>query len=451
MTLLLAMAPQPVLARPLERKADAGGLPGGAAASLYSRYSPSVGVVSVIGPVSHHASLLAQFFNGVIATGDVIAALDRAANDATVTTVVLEIDSPGGTVAGIADLRAAVLRLKASGKRVVAAVHESMISASYYAYSAADEIVATATAHGGGLGVYVVVTDSSEAARGEGYRVVPVYARGVTAKPAGKEGVPVTNEQLAGLQRLVDVGQQEMQAAILADRPQVDPAVFDGRILAASDLLAAGLIDRITDYWSLLAELSGQDGSGPAPVTRPPAAVAPEPDDNETPDNEEPTPMDKTAPASPRTAATITELRSAFANDPAFALAAAEKGLSLLEAKAEYADVLRARNDELQAKLNAPAPVAAASPATAPAPSTAPKAAIRPTVPVLNAAAPESAAVHASADRFESTAEGFAARIEACLQSPEAKGARPLAIALAKRADRAGFEAFRRQHHGNVA
>lgn len=53
--------------------------------------------------------------------------------------------------------------------------------------------------------------------------------------------------------------------------------------------------------------------------------------------------------------ATISDLKNAFASDPAFALEAAERGLELVEAKAEYADKiasqLKVREEELQSKL----------------------------------------------------------------------------------------------------
>lgn len=55
-------------------------------------------------------------------------------------------------------------------------------------------------------------------------------------------------------------------------------------------------------------------------------------------------PIKEAAMASPeKVAASVKELRAAFPNDPTFALDAAERGLSLLEAKAEYGDKLQAQ------------------------------------------------------------------------------------------------------------
>ena len=52
-------------------------------------------------------------------------------------------------------------------------------------------------------------------------------------------------------------------------------------------------------------------------------------------------------------AATIAELKAEFKDDPAYALEAAEKGLTLIEAKAEYSDRLREQVKDRDAKLEA--------------------------------------------------------------------------------------------------
>ncbi len=95
-----------------------------------------------------------------------------------------------------------------------------------------------------------------------------------------------------------------------------------------------------------------------------------------------PTPKEAAMASPEKVAASVKELRAAFANDPSFALDAAERGLSLLEAKAEYADKLQAKlsaqNEEqskqiadLQAKLAqaSKAAPAAALGGTTPAPA----------------------------------------------------------------------------------
>lgn len=71
-----------------------------------------------------------------------------------------------------------------------------------------------------------------------------------------------------------------------------------------------------------------------------------------------------------RKPASVRDLRAAFQNDPEYALDAAERGLSLLEAKAEYADKLVAKlTAERTAREKAEAKLAQASKAPKPSPA----------------------------------------------------------------------------------
>lgn len=96
------------------------------------------------------------------------------------------------------------------------------------------------------------------------------------------------------------------------------------------------------------------DSDDPTTYTCPtcaPASAEASDGDDQTEDDKNKEPDMATASTSPpsgaktvaTTAASISELKAAFPNDPAFALECAERGDSLLAAKAAYADVLQAR------------------------------------------------------------------------------------------------------------
>lgn len=97
--------------------------------------------VKIIGPISKRESFWSMFFGGTSVEG-ITKALREAGGDETVGTVLLEFDSPGGTVSGMADLAAEVRRLRET-KTVVALANNLMASAAYWVGSQADEIVAT--------------------------------------------------------------------------------------------------------------------------------------------------------------------------------------------------------------------------------------------------------------------------------------------------------------------
>ena len=78
----------------------------------------------------------------------------RLRADDSVDTVIMDIDSPGGTSSGL-DLAVDELRLLAQEKRLVAWNNDLMASAAYWLGAAADEIYAAPSADSGSIGVYI--------------------------------------------------------------------------------------------------------------------------------------------------------------------------------------------------------------------------------------------------------------------------------------------------------
>lgn len=407
-------------------------------ARLYTRFG-AVGVVQVVGPVMQHADWV-DLRMGANSTDDLTAALAAAAADPAATTVLIEVASGGGSVAGVGDIRAAVDRLKASGKRVIAFAHDSMHSASYYAYSAADEIIASPTATGGSLGVYSVVVDASAAAAAQGVKLIQVKPDSVTAKHGSADGLPWSPEELASVQRIAEVFQAQMREDILRDRPTANPAVFDGRALAAADLLAANLIDRVADFWAEIDRLNTSASPLTPPVIPTPAAAP----TGAAPKKKEPR----------MAAASIAELKAAFPNESDFVLACVEQQLELSAAQAifaasaakakAHADALAANAAEI-AQLKADL-AAKTAPATKPAPRAAAG-----TVPPVGSAAGETKAANPADQLDRGTAEAYLARVEHLLGEPLKDGTprtRAQALDDAKKADKIGFRAYLAANRG---
>ena len=102
--------------------------------------------------------------------------LRNATEDERVVGILLVIDSPGGTVAGTADL-AASIRSAAKVKPVHAFVEDLAASAAYWAASQAGKVFAnTNTAMVGSIGTYAVLIDSSEMANKAGIKVHVIRA-----------------------------------------------------------------------------------------------------------------------------------------------------------------------------------------------------------------------------------------------------------------------------------
>lgn len=177
---------------------------------------------------------------------EALAGLSRElAADASVGKVVLYVDSPGGSVAGISDL-AADIRALNSKKPVVAYVKGLGASAAYWILSGAGEVVASPSAFVGSLGVVGALYDTSKAAENAGVKVHVITSTDL--KGAGFPGAEVTPAHIAESQRTIDSIAAMFKADVSMGRKwpsdQTDK-LFDGRVHPAKEALALGLIDRI--------------------------------------------------------------------------------------------------------------------------------------------------------------------------------------------------------------
>jgi signal peptide peptidase SppA len=106
---------------------------------------------------------------------DIAAMLSDALADPRVSQIVLDIDSPGGEVAGCFDLADQIL---AAGeiKPIHAAINDLGCSAAYAIASACTSISVTRTAMAGSIGVVLRHVDMSAWAANEGIKVTHIYA-----------------------------------------------------------------------------------------------------------------------------------------------------------------------------------------------------------------------------------------------------------------------------------
>lgn len=113
-----------------------------------------VAVISVTGPIFPKANMMTDL-SGATSLQDVAGDFRRAMEDGDVSAVVLDIDSPGGVVHGIATFADAVAK---AGKPVVAYTDAWMASAAYFIGAAADEIYVDRSASVGSIGVVGAVS-----------------------------------------------------------------------------------------------------------------------------------------------------------------------------------------------------------------------------------------------------------------------------------------------------
>jgi signal peptide peptidase SppA len=217
-----------------------------------------VAVLPVEGVLAKRMNMMMQFSGGTSMqhmTRDLRAALD----DPQVNSVILAVDSPGGTVDGTLDVGRAVMDARGSDKPVVAWVDGLMASAAYWIGSAADSIfINSGTDMVGSIGVAMQHVDYSGADAQRGIKRTDIYS-GAYKRIASDAG-PLTPDGRAYLQAQSDyyyslfVEHVAQQRGVSVDKVLSDMA--DGRIFIGQQAIDAGLVDGASTLDALIAELA---------------------------------------------------------------------------------------------------------------------------------------------------------------------------------------------------
>lgn len=167
-----------------------------------------------------------------------------------ISVVLLDIDSPGGTVNGTPELANAVRSLSRC-KHVYAYTAGLCCSAAYWVASQADAIYAAPSARVGSIGVLLPVVDSSEAYSRSGLKV-ELFAAG-RYKGAGMGGTSLSDEQRTLLQEQVNATWAEFRDAVNSRRSVAD-ADMEGQTFTGRQGVARGLVDACVDSIGVLEE-----------------------------------------------------------------------------------------------------------------------------------------------------------------------------------------------------
>lgn len=214
---------------------------------LYRRTADGVAIVTIDGSLTNRGSWIGAS-SGVVGYEGLVQQLRSATADPEVRSILLDINSPGGTVAGAFEAAAAIREIDRQ-KPVYSIANSLMASAAYLLASSTRRIFAPSTAMVGSIGVIVSLFDRSEQLAKEGIR--PVFVRSVSDKATPNGVEPITSEQTERLQQQVDQLHRMFASTVATARPQLSVeaiAQLKGRVLLADDALKAGLIDQIADF-----------------------------------------------------------------------------------------------------------------------------------------------------------------------------------------------------------
>lgn len=220
-----------------------------------------VAILPLEGVIAKRANLFSQISGGV--STELVGRDFRAAlADPGVHSIILAIDSPGGTVDGTISLADLVAT---SAKPVVTLASGTLASAAYWIGSAANSVhITDATTVVGSIGVVATHTDVSKAQASQGVKTTEIaagkYKRIASAyEPLTKEGRQTIQDQVDYTYALF-VDAVAKQRGVSADKVLSDMA--DGRIFIGQQAIDAGLVDGVSTLDALVQQLNANRASG---------------------------------------------------------------------------------------------------------------------------------------------------------------------------------------------
>jgi signal peptide peptidase SppA len=215
-----------------------------------------VGLVRISGPLTCEDSWLNALF-GITSYNDIRSALSAAAADPDVKSILLDVDSGGGSVNGCMDTATFVRTIDKKIKPVVTYSGGTMASAAYWIGAAARKVFAGPTAVLGSIGVLSTHVDRSKMNEKEGVKVTVLRAGKYKALANPFE--PLSDAARESVQSRLDATYDVFLDQVAAYRGQtksfVDSRMAQGREFVGKDAVTVHLADGICSFDTIFANL----------------------------------------------------------------------------------------------------------------------------------------------------------------------------------------------------
>lgn len=214
---------------------------------------PAIALISLVGVMISRIGSGYEYY-GYIDPHVFEARLNSMVNDSSITSIILEMDTPGGTVAGT-EIAAAAVREATKKKRVVAVVNDMACSAGMWIASQATEIVVTGNACVGSIGVIRTHVDYTKMADEWGFKVS--YVRSTPKKALGQPYEALTEEIRADWTEDLAVLHQKFYSDVAMGRkrtPEEMAALATGECWYGLAAVNVGLADRVGTLREIILE-----------------------------------------------------------------------------------------------------------------------------------------------------------------------------------------------------
>lgn len=193
---------------------------------------------------------------GSVSTQRFASILREAIADPAVGGILLDIDSPGGSVYGVAELADEIIAARAQ-KPVVAIANSLAASAAYWIGASCSEMYVTPGGEVGSIGVWQAHFDYSEALARDG--VKPTLISAGKYKVEGNPYAPLDSDAQSFMQSRVDDYYAAFTKAVAKGRnvpiSQVRSGMGEGRVLGADAALAQNMVDGIATFSDVVRKM----------------------------------------------------------------------------------------------------------------------------------------------------------------------------------------------------
>jgi signal peptide peptidase SppA len=207
----------------------------------------AIGILPVYGVLSQRMNMM-QDISGGTSTEQLGAAFRAMLADPGTKAIILDFDSPGGTVSGTAELAQEIYDSRGI-KPIVSQVNSLCASAAYWLACQADEIVVTPSGQAGSIGVYTIHEDISKMLADEGVATTMISAG--KYKTEGNPYGPLSEEAQVAIQGRIDQSYAAFVDAVARGRggnttvATVNDRFGQGRMFGAQELVDRRMADTI--------------------------------------------------------------------------------------------------------------------------------------------------------------------------------------------------------------
>ena len=217
-----------------------------------------IAVLPLYGAVTQRGNMAGNVSgSGGVSTQQFAQALRAAVADDTVGQILIDIDSPGGSVYGVGELAAEIFDAR-SKKPVVGIANSCAASAAYWLGAQCSQLYCTPGGEVGSIGVKMVHEDVSKALEADG--ISPTIISAGKFKSEGSPYGPLSDESKAFLQSRVEDYYGAFTKAVAKGRgaaiAQVRDGYGQGRCIGADAALAEGMIDGIATFDDVVAKMT---------------------------------------------------------------------------------------------------------------------------------------------------------------------------------------------------